>query len=154
MKRRLMVLFLSLSAATVFAAGQKEEPPHGAAFFLFSSGRAPLRGAGLSAAIRGLPRLPPGQSCPLCPAPPFRRPLISAPIPRAFGGSDGRLRVCRLLTRRFDFGRISGLLRVCRLQGSVLGLFLQPLFPFRAAANACFSVTDARFLTDKRLISQ
>ena len=27
MKRRLMVLFLSLSAATVFAAGQKEKPP-------------------------------------------------------------------------------------------------------------------------------
>ena len=97
MKRRLMVLFLSLSAATVFAAGQKEKnaAPCGG-FFLFSSGRAPLRGAGLSAAIRGLPRLPPRQSCPLCPAPPFRRPLISAPIPRAFGGSDGRLRVCRL----------------------------------------------------------
>lgn len=27
MKRRLMVLFLSLSAATVFAAGSKEKPP-------------------------------------------------------------------------------------------------------------------------------
>lgn len=27
MKRRLMVLFLSLSAATVFAAGSKKKPP-------------------------------------------------------------------------------------------------------------------------------
>ena len=29
--------------------------------------------------------LHPRQSCPLCPAPPSRRPLISASIPRAFG---------------------------------------------------------------------
>ena len=61
MKRRLMVLFLSLSAATVFAAGLKEKTPHGAAVF-FSSGRAPLRGAGAPgfplqfAASRAFPR--------------------------------------------------------------------------------------------------
>ena len=58
-------------------------PPLLRRFFLFSSGRAPLRGAGLSAAILGLPLPSLPAKLPLCPAPPFRRPLISASIPRA-----------------------------------------------------------------------
>ena len=122
MKRRLMVLFLSLSAATVFAAGQKEKnaAPCGG-FFYFLQGARPCGAPGFplqfaasrafscGKAARFAPRRLSRQSCPLCPAPPFRRPLISAPIPRAFGGSDGRLRIRRLLTQRFDFGRGGGL---------------------------------------------
>ena len=39
MKRRLMVLFLSLSAATVFAAGQKEEPPQKVLYRILSTAK-------------------------------------------------------------------------------------------------------------------
>ena len=94
MKRRLMVLFLSLSAATVFAAGQKEKPPHGAAFFFyFLQGARPCGAPGFPlqfAASRAFPR---GKAARFAP----RRLSV------------GRLRVCRLLTRRFDFGRGGGL---------------------------------------------
>ena len=140
------------------------------AVFFFLFGRAPLRGAGLSAAIRSLPRLHRGKAArfalrllsvgssfplqSLAPSAPLFNAVFCAfscnfrsrPAAVFAGLSPSR--------RRFDSGRISGLLRVCRLQRSILCLFLQPLFPFGTAANACFSVTDGRFLTDKRLISQ
>ena len=106
MKRRLMVLFLSLSAATVFAAGQKEKnaAPCGG-FFYFLQGARP------------------------CGAPGF--PLQFA-ASRAFScGKAARFAPRRLLTQRFDSGRISGLLRICRLQRSILCLLNAIFVPAR-----------------------
>ena len=58
MKRRLMVLFLSLSAATVFAAGQKKNRRTGRRFF-FLQGARPCGAPGFPlqfAASRAFPR--------------------------------------------------------------------------------------------------
>ena len=71
------------------------------------------------------------------PAAAFRgNPPPSTP-PSGFGRISGLLRICRLLTRRFDFGRGGGLLRICRLQHSVLCLLTATFVPARRSLRVC-----------------
>ena len=154
MKRRLMVLFLSLSAATVFAAGQKEKPPHGAAFFfIFFRARAPAGRRAFRCNSQPPCAFSPRQSCRFA----LRRLSVGRSFPlQSLAPSAALTAVCESAafkavfcafscnfrsrpaavfegpppsTQRFDSGRISGLLRICRLQGSILCLFLQFSFP-------------------------